>query len=155
MSTEKPEEEKTEEDKTLVVVDPTNPDTTEREVNFVVKQLSKMFNAKSINVARLTLIILQGMLIMKKFRTIPGKTKKEILLNSLRRLVMKHSEDMDDEERLTVQLLIEQMAPSLIDTLFYASEQKMNFNIKNGLLSCCFGKKDPEIDDEGNETTAK
>jgi len=139
------------EDGVLIIVDPANPGTTEREVNFVVNQLSKMFNAKSINAARLTLIVMQGMLIMKKFRLISGTAKKDILLNALRRLVVKHTDDMVDEERITIQLLVEQMGPSLIDTLFYVSTQKLNFNIKNGLFSCCFGKKDPDLDKDGKE----
>ena len=67
------------EDGVLIIVDPANPGTTEREVNFVVNQLSKMFNAKSINAARLTLIVMQGMLIMKKLdlETLEGQ---EIIL---------------------------------------------------------------------------
>lgn len=104
-------------------------------IDTTVIQLKKMFNKDFMNAGGISTIIIQTMLITGKFKKYKGNTKKKIVIQSIKTLASEYIEDEND--LMLTLLLIDQIAPDLIDNYYWVSNQKFKLNPKT---SCCFFK---------------
>ena len=79
----------------------------------------------------LATVILTAMTFMSTFKTLPGLSKKVVVIEALKKLV----EISIFDNKATLLILINVVAPPLIDALVKVSKLKINFNPKDSI--CC------------------
>lgn len=102
-------------------------------LNEVTGKLTSMYNNK-VTPGRLAAIVVQGMLVMRKYKALSGEEKKDTLIKALKLLVQAQISDSEEAESFNV--LVDSLAPEMIDTIFWAASQKFEFNPKSW-FSCC------------------
>jgi hypothetical protein len=113
----------------------------EMKVNYLVDKL-KVIVSGNVNQNTIIFIITQAMLTMSEFKRLKGAQKKYIVIQAIKRLI-NSSGDLDMETKQSLVLLIDTVAPSLIDTFVWIGNQKIKFNKKLSKLCNCFNKPDP------------
>ncbi len=100
------------------------------EIENLVKQISHI-QLKS--EADIVIIIFSAMKIMSLYKNVSGLSKRKIVIQSLKKVVGLQN-GLSQSSQQTLAIAIDLVAPSIIDTL-YAATQKINFNPPNTL--CC------------------
>lgn len=96
-------------------------------------KLKGMFGG-NISTKNMVDLVTQGMIIAKSFSSADGATKKNIVLTSIKNVVAE--EKFPAETKAGVDLFIDAVAPGLIDTAVWLSQQKIDFNPKK-CFPCC------------------
>lgn len=97
-------------------------------------KLKGMF-ANKITPASMVDVVTQSMLITKEFSSVDGDTKKTIVLQAIK-MVIDAEANMPAETKAQVNLFLDTVAPTLIDTAVWIAKQKIDFNPKKW-FPCC------------------
>ncbi len=128
------DENKEDKDKDLLSagVDMVVPDHLKPNADYLLRKLRAMVSGdKDVDAKLLTELSLQAMIIMSNFGGVSGGFKKEIVLKTLRQIVMDQSNsklDLMTKSALILLLSDGGMVSGMIDNFVWASKQHLNFD---------------------------
>lgn len=105
------------------------------EIENLVKQISHIQLKSETDIA---IIIFSAMKFMRLYKNISGLSKRKIVIESLKKIV-ELQDDLSPSAQQALILAIDLIAPPIIDTIYNAATQKINFNPSNTL--CCVSVK--------------
>lgn len=123
--------------------EPTDEHPLNEIISFVYDKLAEMFSAENFTPSDIINVAIQTMLILKDFYSLDGNTKKEVAIESMKRLAEKTI--LEPDKLNIAKTLIQDAAPVAIDSVFWASTQKIEFNPNVGCFKSCLGKCVPCI----------
>lgn len=89
-------------------------------------QMNSMFGESALTVEDISDMVLQAMLTVRKKRKIDGNTKKKLVLNALRQVILDNSADQETKDRLIY--MLDTSIPASIDNMAWISSKGIKLN---------------------------
>jgi hypothetical protein len=96
--------------------------------------LIESFKDKHIDENNIIDFVVKAMMLVETHKKLSGQDKKNVVIKMLLRLT--ELTTLDENKKSSLKLLIETLAPNMIDTIVSASKGVLNLN-KNGKKFCC------------------
>ncbi len=102
----------------------------------------KSTHTETIDVTNIISIVTELIQLVEKYKSLTGPQKKMLVISVIRKLV--NSQDISQNDKNTINIVIENTVPVVIDSLISAINGKLSFNktkvisfIKTRILCCC------------------
>lgn len=109
----------------------------DNKIDYVSRELTNLLNGKSISKVQIVELVVQGILLMRKFSSLEGAQKKQVLIEALTRTI--NNTQMDDDEKSICNEVLNFVVPPMIDSMIWIAKSGTKLTSSCG----CSSKKDP------------